>query len=146
MFVRNPSIIYLEHNFSKGRVRISFFGIDSFQIAAIVKWPPGDTTVGRAPNSVGDCPLEFSNLAALRVLRVGQVLADYEEGWDPIDIQLLYQVEGTHLMIYAVVQPGPPSSRSSSTRNRPIGGSPMKPATKLVAGFAQMSSGLPLVR
>ena len=31
--------IYLEHNFSKGRVRIWFFGIDWFQIAAIVKWP-----------------------------------------------------------------------------------------------------------
>jgi hypothetical protein len=39
MFVRNSRIIYLEHNFSKGRVRIWFFGIDWFQIAAIVKWP-----------------------------------------------------------------------------------------------------------
>jgi hypothetical protein len=39
MFVRNSTIIYLEHNFSKGRVRIWFFGIDWFQIAAIVKWP-----------------------------------------------------------------------------------------------------------
>jgi hypothetical protein len=39
VFVRSSSIIYLEHNFSKGRVRIWFFGIDWFQIAAIVKWP-----------------------------------------------------------------------------------------------------------
>jgi AraC-like DNA-binding protein len=39
MFIRNSRLIYLEHNFSKGRVRISFFGIDSFQIAAIAKWP-----------------------------------------------------------------------------------------------------------
>jgi hypothetical protein len=39
MFIRNSRLIYLEHNFSKGRVRIWFFGIDWFQIAAIVKWP-----------------------------------------------------------------------------------------------------------
>jgi hypothetical protein len=39
MFVRISRTIYLEHNFSKGRVRIWFFGIDWFQIAAIVKLP-----------------------------------------------------------------------------------------------------------
>ncbi len=39
MFVRISRTIYLEHNFSKGRVRIWIFGIDWFQIAAIVKWP-----------------------------------------------------------------------------------------------------------
>ena len=39
MFVRNSRIINPEYNFSKGRVRIWFFGIDWFQIAAIVKWP-----------------------------------------------------------------------------------------------------------
>jgi hypothetical protein len=46
MFVRISRIIYLEHNFSKGRVRIWFFGIDSFQIAAIVKWPPVTRLLG----------------------------------------------------------------------------------------------------
>ena len=39
MFVRNPITIYLECDFSKGRVRIWFLGIDRCQIAAIVKWP-----------------------------------------------------------------------------------------------------------
>jgi CIC family chloride channel protein len=49
MFVRNSRIIYLEHNFSKGRVRIWFFGIDWFQIAAIVKWPLVTRLLGEPP-------------------------------------------------------------------------------------------------
>jgi hypothetical protein len=52
MFVRNSRIRYLEHNFSKGRVRIWFFGIDWFQIAGDCEMAPGDTTVGRTP--IGD--------------------------------------------------------------------------------------------
>ena len=49
MFVRIPGTVYLEHNFSKGRVRIWFFGIDWFQIAAIVKWPLVTRLLGEGP-------------------------------------------------------------------------------------------------
>jgi hypothetical protein len=38
MFARNSRTIYLECDFSKGHVPFLFFGIDWFQIAAIVKW------------------------------------------------------------------------------------------------------------
>jgi hypothetical protein len=55
MFVRISRTIYLEHNFSKGRVRIWFFGIDWFQIAAIVKWPMVTRLLGE-PLSAGMTP------------------------------------------------------------------------------------------
>ncbi len=58
MFVRISMIIYLEHNFSKGRMRIWFFGIDWFQIAAIVKWPLVTRLLGEPHIAANSCPTD----------------------------------------------------------------------------------------